>query len=170
MPIRHLFLLLTLTAFFLSVVKGGITADEGLTPEENRIRFQLFAHCQPMVPFMRDLSPDAAKIGLSRDSIVAAVESRLRSARLVSFDDEEWAPRLQIEVGVVGNTFSLNLLYAKWFFDPLYGLVSYAVTWQHTGLGGHGGDAGYVISALSQKLDKFLADYLRVNEAACEKR
>ena len=33
--------------------------------------------------------------------------------------------------------------------------------------GTHGGDAGFILSAVSQHLDKFLVEYLRVNEENC---
>ena len=33
--------------------------------------------------------------------------------------------------------------------------------------GAHGQNANFIVSSLSELLDKFLAEYLRVNEAAC---
>ena len=45
--------------------------------------------------------------------------------------------------------------------------VSQSTTWRIGTYGTHGGDAGYILQALSEKLDKFILEYLRVNESAC---
>lgn len=44
----------------------------------------------------------------------------------------------------------------------------FATTWLGGSvLGTHGGDASYIVSSLSQHLDQFLTEHLRVNEEAC---
>ena len=41
------------------------------------------------------------------------------------------------------------------------------VTWQSGSTGTHGTDSSFILSNVSRHLDKFLAEYLRVNEEDC---
>ena len=45
-------------------------------------RFNLFNACRPMRLVIQDLDDDATEIGLTREMLKAAAESRLRAARL----------------------------------------------------------------------------------------
>ena len=69
-------------------------------------RFRLFSDCKPMDLLVESLKPKAAEFGLSKDSIQAAVESRLRSARL--YDSEAWN-RLYVNINTTGLAFSVNV-------------------------------------------------------------
>ena len=64
----------------------------------------------------------------------------------------------------------VELEYNKWVFDPLSGEEAYAATWDTGGTGTHAGNSGFILSTVSGQPDKFLVEYLRVNEAACGKR
>ncbi len=130
-------------------------------------RFKLFADCEPMGLVVEGLPEDAAEIGLTEDSIRAAAESRLRSARLYI---EASSPYLYINVNVLAGAFNVALEYNKSVFDPLSGLSGVASTWSSGGTGTHGRDSGFILSQVSQHLDRFLAEFLRVNEAACGKQ
>lgn len=130
-------------------------------------RFQLFADCGPMALVVGS-STDASKIGLTKEALQAAVESRLRSARL--YRSEVLTPRLYVRVNVVGKAISYSLNYQKLLYDRLSGLSNMATTWRSSAAGTHGGEAGYILSAISQEMDEFLLKFLRVNEDACEKR
>ena len=88
---------------------------ENFTIEEHVPRFELFANCWPMRLIVGKLDSDAAKTSLVMESIKAAAESRLRSARLYSAIAD---PMTYIEMGVVGAFFSSRLQYNKWS-DPL---------------------------------------------------
>ncbi len=98
---------------------------------------------------------------------VEAAESRLRAARL---DTEDWAKadlaRLYVKVNVVGPAFNVLVQYNKFLTDA-FGAAGSAATWHSGDAGTLGGDASYIVSVLSQHLDKFLVAYLRVNEPAC---
>ena len=50
--------------------------------------------------------------------------------------------------------------------EPVSGLRWIAGTWEHSSTG-TSSDAGYIIQGVSEHLDKFILDYLRVNEAWC---
>ena len=55
-------------------------------------------------------------------------------------------------------------------YDPLLGPYYLVTTWDAGFIGTHGGNSGYILSSLSQHLDRFLTECLRVNEAVCGKR
>ena len=129
-------------------------------------RFNLFNHCKPIkLPELILLDDDAKKIGLSDKSILTAAESRLRAARLY---DENANNSLLIQINVFQSVFSMNVYFTKRLFDPVTDVYMYVSTWRKGVTGTHGQDSSYIMSSLSQLLDQFFAEYLRVNESACE--
>ena len=70
-------------------------------------------------------------------------------------------------MNVVGRAFSEGLDYEKRLYDSVTGLSLRTTTWNADGVGTHGGDAGYIMQIVSERLDHFILEYLRVNEAAC---
>ena len=130
-------------------------------------RFQLFVNCEPMQLVVEGLQPGAAEFGLSVEQIQAAAESRLRSARIYDSDSLSY---LYINVTIVGSAFSINISYRKPVLDIASESIWSATTWNAGRTGTHGRDAGYILSGISQHLDVFLADFLRVNEEACNDR
>ena len=140
------------------------TGTAGETLHESIDRFKLFSDCQPMSLVVEGLSPDASEIGLTKESIVAAAESRLRAARLY---DAEARHFLYVSVNVAGPAFSRSLELMKRVHDLSSDTINLAATWSTEATGTHGGDAGYILSAVSQAMDSFLVAFFRVNEAAC---
>lgn len=113
------------------------------------------------------LNEDAGAIGLAIGALQAAAESRLRAARIYTKERVEARfAYLYTNVTVTGRAFSVSLAFNKVATD-IFGHTSVAITWNAGATGTHGGDAGYVVSSLSQQLDRFLAAYLRVNDKAC---
>ena len=100
---------------------------------------------------VEDLGSDATKIGLAEESVQAAAESRLRSARLYSEVSEQY---LYVNVNVVGSAFRVGLQYNKQLLDPLSRLRRRTSTWETGATGTHGRDAGYILSAVSEQLDR----------------
>ena len=147
-----------------TLVKGEIAA---LATGSEQERFRLFNACNHMNLVVEHLNDDAAAIGLTEDALQTAAESRLRAARLYTDDSKRalWS-YLYVRVTVSGLAFSLSVKYNKMMTDD-FGRAGSVPTWETGSAGRHGRDAGYIVSALSQHLDKFLAAYLRVNEAAC---
>lgn len=141
------------------------------SPSEKRDRFQLFNRCKPMVLSV-GLSPAAAKIGLTKKSVQAAVESRLRSARLYASEVTSKATTvLSVRVDVAGRAFAIRLGYEKWLYDPRFAVQGgVATTWSLGTIGTHGEDSGYILSSIAELMDRFLVEFLRVNEEACEQR
>ena len=133
-------------------------------------RFRLFNTCRPMELTIEELVEDEVSIGLTEKALQAAAESRLRAARLYTKDNiKAHSASLYVNVKVVGQAFVVSVWYFKGVADE-FGVFSTAVTWYTGSTGTHGRNAGFILSSLSRHLDKFLADYLRVNEAACEAR
>ena len=129
-------------------------------------RFQLFNECGPMELLVEEYkNADWADIGLTVDRIQTMAESRLRAARLY---DGTALPYLYVNVNVVGDGFSLSVRYNKLLYDPVSGETYPTITWDGSGAGTHGGDAGFILQGLSEHLDRFILEYLRVNEDACD--
>ena len=130
--------------------------------------FRLFNNCEPMslvVEVFGD-DEDVKKVGLTKERVQFAVESRLRGARL--FRSYISLPGLEVRVIVLGGAFSISMRYNKTLFDSVSGKNSFAPTWDRSILGTHGQrGTEYIVSGLSELLDEFLTEYLRVNEAAC---
>lgn len=133
-------------------------------------RFRLFNACRPMNLVVEDLSSDAQAVGLTRERIQLAAESRLRAARLYT-ESREKANRayLYISIHVLGRAHSITVNYNKWVTDLANNSNGLATTWVTGGTGTHD-TAGFIIQYLSSYLDEFLAEYLRVNEPACDRR
>ena len=70
-------------------------------------------------------------------------------------------------MNVEAGGFSLSVQYRKFLYDAVSGETNYATTGEFSGTGSHGGNAGFILQGLSEYLDGFILDYLRVNEAAC---
>ena len=103
-----------------------------------------------------------------------AVESRLRAARLYT---ESWEKanfvHLSIGINVLGPAYSIDVKYWKWVTDPVNNSNGRATTWSTGGIGRLGArdrDPAFIIQDLSSHLDGFLANYLRVNDPACNTR
>lgn len=158
---------LTRAALLLSALALPFSASGAAGEITDHKRFQLFNYCRPMRLLVEDLSDGASKIGLTKEAIQATAESRLRSARLY---DSGASHYLYVNVNVVGRAHSISLEFIKRVRDILSGNTGMATTWDVGSTGTHGGSANYILSLISQRMDKFLVEFLRVNEKACEKR
>ena len=150
-------------ALALAVWPGHATAQDVSDSD----RFQLFNECGPMDLVVEDYGDDAGwtDIGLTVDRIQTMAESRLRVARLY---DATALAYLHVNVIVFGLGLSLTVQYNKVVYDAVSGETNYATTWAISSAGTHGSDAGYILQGLSERLDRFILEYLRVNEDACD--
>ena len=134
-------------------------------------RFRLFNACRPMELVVENLSPDAQAVGLTRERIQLAAESRLRAARLYTESREKANyAYLYINIHVVSPAYHIAVKYKKWVTDLVNNSNGSATTWATNGTGAHSGNADRIIQLLSGHLDEFLAGYLRANEPACDPR
>ena len=140
---------------------------------EDQERLQLFNSCRPMFFLVEGLNDDTEGIGLTREALLAAAESRLRAARLYPNGLVDMAEavtaQLVADIHVVGPAVHVSLAYRKKVTDE-FGTAAFADTWSLGVTGTHGRNAQSVVSGLSPLLDKFLAEYLRINAEACAAR
>ena len=132
--------------------------------------FDLWNKCAPINLFVEGLDDDAASIDLTRERIQTLAESRLRAARLY---DAAALPYLYVRVAVLvsenrrGGAYSIEVSFKKYLHDGVADQNGFAATWDTGSFGTHSGNAGFILQAVSEDLDNFVLDYLRVNETAC---
>ena len=133
--------------------------------------FDLWNECAPIDLIVEGLSnTHAADIDLTEERIQTLVESRLRAARLY---DAAGRHHLYVRVGVFvsenrrGGAFTTEVSFYKTLRDLASNELGQARTWNTGSYGTHSGDAGYILQSVSEHLDQFMLEYLRVNEAAC---
>ena len=155
-----------------AILASGQTASEGTNflrfaeqAGDPVYRFDLFNECQGMDLVVEGLHEDAGEIGLTKESIQAATESRLRSARL--YEPDNLIQYLYVNVNVFGSVFSARVEYHKYLHDPAMNRSGYGVTWDAGSTGTHGNNASYIVSSVSEHMDNFLVEYLRANEDYC---
>lgn len=146
-------------------VLAATTADKF---EKRWQHFQLFTNCEPMRLIVEDVSQDAAKFGLTEESIKNTVESRIRSARL--FGNHRSKAFLYVNVNVGGPAYSISVEFNKFLFDPVTLMNFSARTWHSSSMGIHGRYSGHILSTISRHIDRFLVEFLRVNDEACRKK
>ena len=139
-----------------------IQDDPGAFMADN---FRLFTRCASVGLVIEGMHSDAEKIGLTAESVRAAVESRLRSARI--YTDARTDNWLYININVMEKVFNISLDFNKEVFDPVTEITMPAITWGLGTVGTHRTSTGFVLSSLSGSVDEFLVEYLRVNERAC---
>ena len=120
---------------------------------------------------IESLGDDEKKMGLTKGRLRMAVESRLRSARLYSGGSGGafFEAYLYVNVGTFDSAFSISVEYHKWVTDG-HGYVGAPSTWKMRSTGLSGKIPSFIISGLSELLDLFIAEYLRVNEESCEEK
>ncbi|MCY4155963.1 MAG: hypothetical protein OXF66_00770 [Gammaproteobacteria bacterium] len=129
-------------------------------------RFELWNDCAPMDLIIEDLPDAAIEIGLKKEAIETTVRSRLRAARLFDAGKSQY---LYVNVTMTELAFNISFEYKKVLYDPASERHGFAITWGWNGTGTHGSDSGFILSAVSQYTDKFIDEYLRVNEDACSR-
>ncbi len=138
-------------------------------PGSERERFALWTECKPLWPtYFVDPNDDGFV-----DSVRAAVESRLRGAKIyggLTSNGTVSGELLRIVVNRGSGLFSISIGLQKRLFDPITRLRSHAYgDYRGGGYGSFGsGPPEYVRSVLADHLDRFIADYLRVNGDVCD--
>ena len=126
--------------------------------------FALWNECAPIDLIVEGPSDGAAAIDLTMERIQTLAESRLRAARLY---DAAALPYLYVRVVVLGGAFNTKVSFNKWLRDDVSEKNGIAETWDTGRLGTHGGNAGFILQGVSELLDRFVLEYLRVNETVC---
>ena len=158
-----------LAAFLLTAASAS--ADE----VNDWDRFRLWNACRPVGLLVEGLSDDAGEIGLRQGDIETAVRSRLRGARIYAETGREY---LYVRVIVVGPAHSIHVglerhveVWLPFWAKPeeMGPLAGFAATWDSGSAGIHGRTgAAFILSSVALHTDKFIDEYLRVNEDACK--
>ena len=125
-------------------------------------RFQLFHRCLPM-ELEVSVSPEAKKIGVTEETLRIIAESRLRSARLYT---TEGAGVLGVFLENVGACFNARVTFSKLVRDYVLEEPNLAITWAYGAIV-QSRNKDLALNQLTQQVDLFLLEYLRVNEVAC---
>ena len=122
---------------------------------------------------VESLGPEGSqRTGLTRKAIENAVEARLRAARLFAPTAAQTTNKeqyLYINVNIIGLAFSINVELNRYLKNLGYGFGGFAIVWDTGSTGTHGGVGEYILASVSQHMDRFIASYLRVNEAHCSR-
>ena len=106
---------------------------------------------------------------LSREAIATAARSRLRAARLYRGSSRPY-PYLYVKIntqsGPGGTAVDVSLQFTKQVLDRISGHHGAASTWETGAVGW--GETDDILSRVSQLTDKFIDEYLRVNDSACQ--
>ena len=121
----------------------------------------LFAHCDPLFPVI--LGGPQSEFKPHMPIITAAVESRLRAARLYV---EKGYQSLQVTVSLGAGTINVSIAVRRYVKDAGGGIAGVVSVWQ-TGFFGGAPTETSILEAVSMGTDQFLAKYLRVNDVAC---
>ena len=129
--------------------------------------FTLFNRCRPVAlsVVVTGWTEQAHGMGLTEERLRVIAESRLRSARLYTARAHSV---LFIEVSVVNHAFTTEAAFIKRLFDPVSNQHGLAKTWWEGKTGTHGGNVTVILQSLSEEIDQFILDYLRVNETHCK--
>ena len=136
--------------------------------------FKLCTSAEKIDLIVEDTPADAIEIGLTAERIENVAESRLRAARIY---DPEGGDFLHIQTNAIAPTFTsgekigdgqsvaaaYELGFNKPVFDPDVNEIGYAKTWKQGAI--LFGDADFIVQAISEAVDSFISEFLRVNES-----
>ena len=126
-------------------------------------RFRLWDRCRPM-DLRVYVDKGATAIGVTKETVTTAVRSRLRAARLYENGSES---EFFAGVQVLGFAFQVNVYYLKEMADPASMQMGRVIAWRDGNFGTHRRDSSFVLSSLSESIDSFIDEYLRVNASSC---
>ena len=143
-------------------------SDDKQCSANNEDCFELFNYCKPMTLMLINEWAGEYFVKYYADRVRTIAESRLRSARL--YDSSSTNEILQIVVSFDEMFSQVLLLYAKPKYDLSSGITMVSPVRVVVMRGGSGDtyDADAVLQAISEAMDTFINDYLRVNEPACK--
>ena len=183
-----------LAVFFAALgVFYGFVSQE-LTPGQlYDDRFRLFTGCEPVRIGYVTIQDEEGDLDLSAERVETAVRSRLRGARIYYSGPTtaeaaremagenplreglfrlrlEKAPILGVYVNVVGQAFNLDVRMLQEVYNTNVDRDGLATTWSASVTGTHRQTSSFVLGTVSEVMDNFIDEYLRVNEEACGQR
>lgn len=133
------------------------------------VQRRLYAQCAPIVPVVGvgGEPGEAGRGGLTEEALMNVVESRLRAARLHAADTGVIYQGLHTIITLNDGIFRSDFTLFRTVDDLNYGVPGVARMWATGHLGSYS-SATAIIESVSLSMDKFLAEYLRANEVACD--
>ena len=139
---------------------------QNLTQEQEVALFQLFTRCEPVFPTVAvERSSEYLEEELTDSVLEEVVFTGLRSAGLLG--ETEKPPFLYVAVGVVHWAYVVRVELLKLVTDRETDIAGATPTWRTYRYGIHSGDPAHVVSSVGTALQRFLEDYLLVNESVC---
>lgn len=157
----------------LVAIAAGVCAASDSRPKTKGSieEFRLYTKCVGVMLVVEYKSQDAEETGLKRREIIAAVDSRLRSAGLsqtsfIGFSEGSavFLPHLYMHVNVIGQSFYVLIELKKWVHEPLSGQLNYAQTWRTETSGIHGTRGRRIMSSVRDLTDQFIDERNNVNK------
>ena len=135
-------------------------------------RFRLFTNCAPLplVVFVDGREEEEAELEELEERLRTMAESRLRAARLYggpAVIGSTSSRSLRVFVNIAGPAFKFSVTLRKRLRDEVAAVHGEAPTWAREALGTHGDDMDHIARGVSESLDAFILQYLRVNEGRC---
>ena len=182
---RHVLAAVLIAAAVLTVhataqeLNPGCGLSQSMTDEELAERnidlleqcgFELFNECRPVHLFVRvqDLENLLNPVPEMEERISTMAESRLRAARL--FDESRARDALVVGMSRFDDSYLVTVAFNRQTFEPVSGKWRSATTWREPDLRyrfpSYTSDSAMQI--VSDGIDKFILEYLRVNESACK--
>ncbi len=137
----------------------GLTEEPIQLAAESRLRAARLFYTEPRLD---DLSNETLLAEYERRQALSAPERAMEETNRAYY-----RAHLSINITIAGHAYIIHVLYWKWVTDLATNSNGPAIMWNTFDTGTHGRDAGFIIQRLSSLLDKFLAEYLRINESAC---
>lgn len=161
-----------------SIEELGDLLRDIVSANEESEQFSLFNECRPLDFLVNLQSEKSSGLGLTETGLRAAAESRLRGARLY---DQTAPDYLSLQVTALpvesengrslgGHAVTLSLeLRRRLCWEEDHSVCAWGAVWEDAELYlVPGNDSGFVMERFREIFERFLADYLRRNEDACE--
>ncbi len=162
LDMRHMGVLVAIIMALVTTMHAG--AAEKISDAD---RFRLWNDCKPVRMFIQVGVKAGADIELTEDAVALAVRSRLRAARL--YRKGTGAPILAVNVNAALQGFGVPVEFNKIVHDAVSNEDGFGVVWKSGSSGSHAGNGSYIMSKVSEHMDHFIDEYLRVNEVSCRK-
>ena len=160
-----------LIALAMLVISPAALAEEEVTSKD------LFRLCSPQDKIdliVGDTGTEEVAAGLTSDRIENVAESRLRAARIYDSNEADYLlvfvsgmkPTLTSGQSIGdGKTLaaSYGLEFKKFMYDSDAEVFGFAETWESGGI--LIGKADFIVQTISEKVDRFISEFLRVNES-----
>lgn len=151
-------------------VPAGFASPPNYT-EKDYAAYQLFTGCKPIKVNVKVTSNEARHRGISEAYLRQLMVNQLREAHILTDDTEIKNVSLmaQLHLDDLGLVTVLRIEFWKTLFDPISQRAGYSSTWGATGLIMADENNEFVHMKISLLIEKFIAEFHRVNAAACER-